>query len=159
MALPNVSGAIIATGFNCQVKVGTNATDAKVTGFVTSFNATEDFQAQDANVIGVLGPVSIDPQGYNCSITLASFIPAKLGVGATQYEDGGEVSLTDKLPKRADFITNGAVQKWEYLSFYNKKDASILAEFSGVIVTSNGISVDGSQYVRGNVQLRALAKL
>lgn len=157
--LPNVSGSVIATGFNCHVRVGTSASDAAIVAFVTSYQANEDFQVQDAVCIGNLGPISIDPQGYNCTINIGQFIPAKaLLAGEQQYGDGGKICLMDILPTRAKIMDAGAVQKIEYMDFYNKKDGVILDSFSGAIVTSDGKQVDGNTYVRGNVQFRALSK-
>jgi hypothetical protein len=158
MATPNITGNVIARGFNCFVRVGTNASDAQNVAFVTSFQATEDFQVQEATVLGVLGPVSLDPQGYNCSITCAGFIPAKgLAGGVIQYEDSGKVSLMDIMPGRAKFMDEASLEsKIAYLDFYNKKEGKVLAAFEGVIFTNNGISAEGSQYVRHNVQMRAL---
>ncbi|GHU65073.1 hypothetical protein FACS189447_03360 [Spirochaetia bacterium] len=160
MALPNVDGETIAVGYNCHVRIGTNASDAEIVAFVTSYNATQDFQVQDAVVLGNLGPISIDPQGYNCSITLGTFIPAKgLLAGAQQYADGGKVSLMDIMPNRAKFMEDGAVTKFAYMDFYNKKIGKVLDSFQGVIISNEGKSVEGNAYVRGNVQMRALAKL
>jgi hypothetical protein len=158
MATPNITGNVIARGFNCFVRVGKNASDAQKVAFVTSFQANEDFQVQEATVLGVLGPVALDPQGYSCSITCAGFIPAKrILKGTLQYEDGGKISLMDIMPSRAKFMDEGAVEKIAYLDFYNKKMGKVLAKFVGVIFTSNGMSGEGSQYVRHNVQLRALS--
>ncbi|GHV80183.1 hypothetical protein AGMMS49944_19740 [Spirochaetia bacterium] len=159
MALPNVTGTVIATGYNCICRAGSNASDAEAIAFITSFQANEDFQAQDAVVIGLLGPVSIDPQGYNCTINIASFIPAKKIVdGVTQYEDGGKKAIMDYIPNRAAYMEAGAIPKIAYLDFYNKKESKVIASFEGVLITSDGITVEGSQYVRGNVQMRALSK-
>ncbi len=63
MALPNVTGEIIAQGYNCKVRVGTNPSNAQVVAMVASFQANEDFQVQEAVVIGHLGPNGLDPQG------------------------------------------------------------------------------------------------
>jgi hypothetical protein len=160
MPLPNVDGDIIAKGYDCHVRVGQNASDAEVVGFVTSYQANQDFQVQDAVVLGNLGPVSIDPQGYNCSITLACFVPSKgLVSGVQQYPDGGKISLMDIMPNRAKFMDDGALVKFPYLDFYNKKKGKVLDAFSGVIISNEGKSVEGNAYVRGNVQMRALEKL
>jgi len=159
MALPNVTGAIIATGYNCQVRVGSNAADAQPIALVTSFQANEDFQAQEATCIGNLGPVSIDPQGYNCTITLDGFLPAKKTLdGQIQYADGGKKAIMDYIPTRAQFMEAGAIPKIAYMDFYNKKDAKVLAKFTGVLITSDGISVEGNTYAKNNVQARALSK-
>jgi hypothetical protein len=157
MALPNVTGTIIATGYNCHVRVGTNSSDAQAIALVASFQATEDFQVQEATCIGNLGPVALDPQGYTCSITLDGFLPAKNKLGGVQqYDEGGKISIVDKIPTRQEFTEMADTAKFEYLDFYNKKSAKVLASFKGVLITSYGISADGSAYVRNNVQMRAL---
>jgi hypothetical protein len=157
--LPNITGAIIAMGYNCHVRVGTNAADAEPIALVSSFQANEDFQAQEAVCIGNLGPVSIDPQGYNCTITLDGFLPAKKKLdGAIQYADGGKKALMDYIPTRAQYMESGAIPKIAYLDFYNKKDGKVLAAFSGVLIASDGMSVEANAYARNNVQMRALSK-
>jgi hypothetical protein len=159
MTLPNIQGAIIATGFNCHIRVGTNATDAEILALVTSFQANEDFQAQDAVVIGNLGPVSIDPQGYMCTITVDGFLPAKkILKGVQQYAGGGRVAIMDFVPTRAQFMQSGAMPKIVYMDFFNRRDGVVLAAFEGVLITSNGINVEGNSYARNNVQMRALSR-
>ncbi|MDR1176636.1 MAG: hypothetical protein LBK83_14325 [Treponema sp.] len=162
MSTPNITGTIIATGYNCQVRVGANAKDAKPIALVASFQANEDFQVQEATVIGNLGPIALDPQGYTCSITMDGFLPAK-GVipdGEQQYDVAGDgtTAITNvvKDQTRAKFMDQGDISKIEYLHFYNKKSGKVLASFKGVILTSYGINVEGSAYVRNNVQMRAL---
>jgi hypothetical protein len=166
MALPNTTGTIIASGYNCQVRAGTNSTDAKPIALVASFQANEDFQIQEAVVLGNLGPVSLDPQGYTCTITMDGFLPAKGVIGNQQQysADDGKTSITDvvKDSTREKFMDTGGIQKIEYLDFYNKNaindtpKAKVLVAFKGVILTSYGISAEGNAYVRNNVQMRAL---
>jgi hypothetical protein len=159
MALPNVTGDIIAQGFNCNVRVGTNASDAQIIALVASFQATEDYGVQEANCIGLLGPASLDPQSYNCSITMQGYVPSKRVLSNTQqYADGGKVSLMEQMPTRAKFMDAASIQKIAYMDFYNKKSSTVLGSFSGVIITQDCISVEGNQYVRNNVQMRALSK-
>jgi hypothetical protein len=159
MALPNVTGTIIATGYNCQVRIGSNAADAEPIALVSSFQANEDFQAQDATVIGNLGPVAIDPQGYACTLTLDGFLPAKKTLdGQIQYADGGKKAIMDYVPTRAQFMEAGAIPKIAYMDFYNKKAGKVLAAFEGVLITSDGISVEGNAYAKNNIQARALSK-
>jgi hypothetical protein len=159
MALPNVTGAIIATGYNCHVRVGSNAADAEPIALVTSFQANEDFQAQEATCIGNLGPVSIDPQGYNCTVNLDGFLPSKKTLdNEQQYADGGKKAIMDYIPTRAQYMEAGAVPKIAYMDFYNKKAAKVLAAFEGVLIASDGISVEGNAYARNNIQCRALSK-
>ena len=155
--LPNVQGTIIATGYNCHVRVGTNAADAESIAMVTSFSATVDFQAQDAVVIGNLGPVSIDPQGWMCNITVDGFLPArKLLDGDRQYAGGGTRAIMDFVPQRAQFMQSGAMPKIAYMDFYNQKEGKVLASFQGVLITNSGINVEGNAYARNNVQMRAI---
>jgi hypothetical protein len=161
MALPNIQDTIIATGYNCQVRIGTNSADAEhgVIAMVSSFQYTQDFQAQDATCIGNLGPVSIDPQGYMCTITLEGFLPAKKTLDdVIQYADGGKKAIMDHVPSRAQFMEGGAMPKIAYMDFYNKKEGKVLAAFEGVMITNEGSSVEGNSYVRNNVQMRALCK-
>jgi hypothetical protein len=159
MALPNVTGTIIATGYNCHVRVGASSADAQPVALVASFQANEDFQAQEATCLGNLGPVAIDPQGYNCTISLEGFLPSKKTLdGEIQYADGGKKAIMDYIPTRAQYMEAGAVSKIAYLDFYNKKAGKILASFEGVLISSDGISAEGNSYVRNSVQMRALSK-
>jgi hypothetical protein len=159
MATPNTTGEIIAQGYNCNVRVGNSASDAQIIALVASFQANEDFGVQEANCVGHLGAVSIDPQSYNCTISINGFVPSrKVLNNAQQYEDGGKVSVMEFIPTRAQFMDAGAITKIAYMDFYNKKTSTVLASFTGAIVTSDGIQVDGSAYVRNSVSMRALSK-
>jgi hypothetical protein len=163
MPLPNVTGAIIATGYNCKVRVGSSATDAEVIALVTSFQVNEDFQAQEAVCIGNLGPVSIDPQGYNCTITIDGFLPSKKVLnGEIQYDKGGKKAIMDFIPTRAQYMQIAETPKIAYLDFYRSERGDmpgiVLASFEGVLISSDGMSVEGNTYARVNVQMRALSK-
>jgi len=120
-------------------------------------NSTESFQNQDAVVIGNLGPVSIDAQGYNCSITVNSFVPAKGSFARTiQYDGSGTTTLAENKPSRAALMTSGKPKCFAYLDFFNKKESKVIAAFKGVVVDSFGIQIEGNAYVRSNMQMRAL---
>ena len=158
MILPNVTGAIIATGFNCQVRVGTNATDAVPIAMVGSFQANEDFQVQDAVCLGTLGPISVDPQGYTCTISLDGFLPSRRTIDAQQYAGGGTGAIMNHVPDRARIMETGTAYKIAYLDFFNRRDNRPLASFQGVIITSNGVNADGNAYVRNNVGFPGTSK-
>jgi hypothetical protein len=64
----------------------------------------------------------------------------------------------DYIPSRAQFMEAAAVPKIAYMDFYNKKAGKVLAAFEGVLISSDGISVEGNAYARNNVQCRALSK-
>jgi hypothetical protein len=161
---PDIKGQTIARGFNCFVRVSKTpdaASPSNTIGYVTSFQATEDFQVQEATCLGNLGPIAIDPQGYNCSINIAAFIPA-VKTSLTNAPEAGSLSATpleNDMPSRADFMddTDAAVERYSYLDFYDKKNDRIVAKFTGVLVTSNGVQSEGNAYVRHNVSMRALS--
>jgi hypothetical protein len=52
---------------------------------------------------------------------------------------------------------NATVERYSYLDFYDKKNGRIIAKFTGVLVTSNGVQSEGNAYVRHNVSMRALS--
>jgi hypothetical protein len=161
---PDIKGQTIARGYNCFVRVSKTADATSPTntiGYVTSFQATEDFQVQEAVCIGNLGPIALDPQGYNCTIQIAAFIPASKTT-LTNAPVAGSLTATPlegDMPSRAGFMddTNAAVEKYAYLDFYDKKNSRIIAKFTGVLVTSNGVQAEGNTYVRHNVSMRALS--
>ena len=158
---PNVTGEIIAQGYNCHLRVGTNSSDAENIALVASFQANEDFQVQDAICIGHLGPVALDPQGYTCTITIDGFLPFKgneLADGPGFYPESGKQALIGYVPTRAKLMEGGYFgSKIAYMDFYNRKADKVLASFVGVLISNNGVSVDGNAYARNNVQARALS--
>jgi hypothetical protein len=158
----DTSGKIIAQGYNCFVRVRKDSETAelKTIGYVTSFQATEDFQVQEATVLGHLGAIAIDPQGYNCTIQIAAFISSDTAnmVNAPKADKDSAMALQENIPDREDFMGDGAVEKFAYLEFYNKKNPTKpIAKFTGAIITSNGVQSEGSSYVRHNVSMRALS--
>jgi hypothetical protein len=161
---PDTKGQTIARGYNCFVRVSKadNATSPSNTiGYVTSFQATEDFGVQEAVCLGNLGPIALDPQSYTCSIQIAAFIPA-VKTALKNAPEAGSLAATpleNDMPSRAGFMddTNATVEKYSYLDFYNRKNDRIIAKFTGVLVTSNGVQSEGNAYVRHNVSMRALS--
>jgi hypothetical protein len=158
MGIADVNGKLTVQGYNCFVRVSMteNAASAdKTIGYVTSFQATEDFQVQEAVCLGHLGPVAIDPQGYTCSINIAAFISADLSNAPN--DSGTLIALEDNMPDRDEFMSpDSRILKFSYLDFYDRKNKKIIAKFKGVLVTSNGIQSEGNTYVRTNVAMRAL---
>ena len=161
---PDIRGQAIVRGYNCFVRVskdGSATSPTNTIGYVTSFQATEDFSVQEAVCIGNLGPIAIDPQGYTCNIQIAAFIPA-VKTTLTNAPVSGSLTaapLEDDVPSRASFMNDDgtAVERYSYLDFYDKKNDRIIAKFTGIIVTSNGVQSEGNAYVRHNVSMRALS--
>jgi hypothetical protein len=161
---PDIKGQAIARGYNCFVRVSKkdNATSPDNTiGYVTSFQATEDFGVQEGVCLGNLGPIAIDPQSYTCNIQIAAFIPAVKTALTNAPAEGSyaAAALEDDITSRAGFMddTNATVEKYSYLDFYDKKNDRVIAKFTGVLVTSNGVQSEGNAYVRHNVAMRALS--
>jgi hypothetical protein len=157
----DTSGKVIAQGYNCFVRAKKETSDSlKTIGYVTSFQATEDFQVQEATCLGNLGPVAIDPQGYTCSISIGAFITSDTTSLANAPKHGSDavIAIQENVPDREDFMEEGTIEKFAYMEFINKKNsATPIAKFTGVLITSNGIQADGNAYVRSNVSMRALA--
>ncbi|MDR2193462.1 MAG: hypothetical protein LBP19_03210 [Treponema sp.] len=157
----DTSGKVIAQGYNCFVRARKGDSDPlKTVGYVTSFQATEDFQVQEAICVGNLGPVAIDPQGYTCTINIGAFITSDTASLANAPKHGADavMALQDNVPDREDFMEDATIEKFAYLEFINKKNPAIpIAKFTGVLITSNGVQSEGNAYVRTNVSMRALS--
>ena len=157
----DTSGTVIAQGYNCFVRAKKESTDPlKTIGYVTSFQATEDFQVQEAVCLGNLGPIAVDPQGYTCNIQIAAFISSDTTslTNAPKKDSDAVMALQDNIPDREDFMENASIEKFAYLEFFNKKNSTKpIAKFTGVLVTSNGVQSEGNAYVRHNVSMRALS--
>jgi hypothetical protein len=157
----DTTGTIVAQGYNCFVRAKKADSDPlKTIGYVTSFQATEDFGVQEAVCLGNLGPIAIDPQSYTCNIQIAAFITSDTANmnNAPKKDSDAAMALQENIPDREDFMGSGAVEKFSYLEFYNKKNSTKpICKFTGVIITSNGIQSEGSAYVRHNVSMRALS--
>jgi len=157
MAMNNITKQIVASGANVVVRVGRNSDSGEIEiGLASNVAYTENFQLQKANVVGYLGPLSLDPADYSCEITIGSFVPAKRKMEANDAP-GGSQALSELVPTRSTALDDGA--KFQYLEFYNKKTDTVLASFAGVVVASSGISVEGNAYAKSNIQLQALERI
>lgn len=124
-------------------------------GLASGCSYDEDWNIQQANVLGHLGPVSLDSQGYSCSITLSAFVPEKK---FTLYEDGGEITIEDLLPYRDDVQQDGKGRNFEQLLFLNKATQKVVRSFSGVAVASNGEQISPNAYVTESMRFLALKR-
>jgi hypothetical protein len=77
-----------------------------ILGLTTNASWQENFGLQEAVIIGHFGPVSIDPQSYNCSITLDVFIPRMGKIGNYSYDAQISKSIFENLPAKDDIFTN-----------------------------------------------------
>lgn len=158
MPLPTATTKIIAAGAFAQVRVREKSTDPlRVIGLATDASYNESFSLQEANVIGHLGAVSIDSQGYRCSIQIGTYVPEKKAQGG-QYADGGDTTLSDLLPTRSDVQLDGKGKTFEYLDFFNKATGEVLNAFAHVVIADNGARIGANAYITNNISLQAIER-
>ena len=127
----------------------------KAVGLATGCSYDEDWSIQQANVINRLGPISLDSQGYSCSINMSVFVPEKKVV---LYSDGGEITIEDLLPYRDDVQVDGKGKEFSQLLFLNTANQKVLRSFSGVVVASNGEQVSPNAYVTESMRFLCLKR-
>ncbi len=127
----------------------------KALGIASGCSYDEDWAIQQANVLNHLGPISLDSQGYTCSITLSAFVPEKT---LTLYADGGEITIEDILPYRDEVQIEGKGKEFDQLLFMNTATNKVLRSFSSVVVASNGEQISPNAYVTENVRFMAIKR-
>lgn len=143
---------LIAQGFEVQVLM--NGTPV---GLATNASYDEDWQPNPANVLNYLGPIDWDSQGYQCSITLGTYIPEPPGTGP--WPDGGQVALASYIPTRTQVqAANGTVNKFALLQFLSTSTGDILNQFSTVLLASNGTQISPNSYITMNVRFLAVQR-
>lgn len=157
MPLPTETTKIIASGAWAQVRVRVNGV-LRVIGLASNASYSENFGLQDANVIGHLGPVSIDSQSYSCSVSIGTFVPENNNPVGGQYADGGDVTLGELLPTRSEIQLNGKGKTFEYMDFYNKATGEVMNAFAHVIIADDGAQINPNAYLTNNIQLRAIER-
>ncbi len=159
MGLPRVSERILAEGHRCYVRAGKDASSTKVIGFVDSFRSSISYMTQEARVIGELVPVAIDAQGLSCSISMSGFLPSKPvideGIDISKDNDV-KISLYTFFPNAKKFRDEKVITKIPYIDFKDNDNGNIIASFVGITVDTGNISSQGSGYVKGDVNLKAL---
>jgi hypothetical protein len=160
MSLPNITTHTIATGASVQLKVSVSSdTPDTILGLASNVSYQENYNLQDAVVIGVLGPVSIDPQGYTCEVTVGTFVPAKLKMDGDIYQSDITEAILEKLPKRADIFATSKGKVFQSLEFFDKDSGKTLARFLGVVLSNQGMTIEGNTYAKANIQFRAVEKV
>jgi len=164
--LPITTGKVLITGRNVWVEAEYTKNTFRPLAFSTEFQANEDYQVQEATVLGFFGPISMDAQGYNCTLTFNGFVPSaetKEGL-LTKYpfvDKSGQTehcAPLDWKPYRGRFMEMDGLPYFETLRLMASVGGQKpLAVFRQVIITSFGLSVNGNEYMRNNVQARALS--
>ena len=145
---------LIAGGAWIQVKVDIDG-ELKAIGMANSASYDESFQVQGAQVIGHLGPLTYDSQGYSCSINLATFVPERV---QTLYKDGGEITINDILPTRDQIQADGKGKQFDRLVFVNKATNEVLNSFEEVIIDGNGAQINPNTYVTNNLRMLSVKR-
>jgi len=124
-------------------------------GLASGCSYDEDWNIQQAQVLGHLGPISLDSQGYSCSISMSLFIPEKK---LTLYADGGEITIDDILPFRDEVQEDGKGREFEQMLFLNKATQKVVNSFSGVVVASNGQQCSPNAYITASMRFLAIKR-
>ena len=146
---------LIAGGAWLQVLVSEEGGPLKSLGLASGISYDEDWNITPANVLNYLGPISLDSQGYTCSINLSVFVPEK---SLTLYADQGEITIEDILPYRDDVQTDGKGKTFSQLVFQNTSSNKVVRSFSGVVVASNGEQVSPNAYITENIRFMSLKR-
>lgn len=146
---------LIAGGAWVQVLVRGDDGVLKSIGLASGTSYDEDWNIQQANVINHLGPISLDSQGYTCTINLSAFVPEKK---LTLYADGGEITIEDLLPYRDEVQLDGKGKTFQQLVFMNVAMNKVIRSFTHVAVASNGEQVSPNAYLTENIRFTALKR-
>jgi hypothetical protein len=135
--------------------------DGQPIGLATGVSYDEDWAVNPANVIGFLGPIDYDSQGYSCSISMQAFIPEKIAQnpGGRTLPDGSITTISDLIPTRTEIQNQGGKpRQLDDLSLVNVSNGEVLASFRNVMIASNGVQVTPNSYVTSNVRMLAVER-
>lgn len=150
---------IIASGAWAQVRVKKGDGDQmEVIGLCTDANFNENFNLQEAAVLGYLGPISIDSQGYRCNIQIGTFIPEETRTAPDVAGIKADTTLYDLAASRGDVQADGKGRTFAYMDFYNSAVGEVIAAFNNVIVSDYGARVSPNAYVTSNMSFLAMER-
>ncbi len=127
----------------------------KSIGLANSCSYDEDWNIVQGLVLNHLGPISLDSQGYTCTMNMGSFVPEKT---ITLYADGGEITINDILPSRDEVQRDGKGRGFDQLVFLNTATQKVEDSFSGVVIASNGKQISPNAYVTANIRFMAIKR-
>ena len=146
---------LIAIGSRVRMQLAIDGV-LKQIGLAQNVSYNEDFKVQAAECLGTLPPISYDSMGYSCNIDLGVFVPNKKIAG--KYADGGEITISDFLPKVDEVWESGMMPEHNILNIVNTSTGEILHQFEDVVVASNGSTI-GRGFVTNNVKLVAIKRI
>lgn len=136
--------------------------DGNPVGLATGASYDEDFAVAPANVVGYLGPVDYDSQGYSCSISMQTFVPAKIAQnqGGRVLPDGGDTTISDLIPTRKEIQDQGGKpREINDMVFADILSNEVLAAFRKVMLASHGVQIAPNSYITANARFVAVEKV
>ena len=110
----------------------------------TGADYDEDFNVQPLEVLGHLGAKEYNSHGYSCSISVQMLIAKN------------KAQFNAIIPNRSDIQEDGQLPNWKVTFRSTTKDATIYAQFKGVVIGSNGQQIQANQFVTMNSRWFAL---
>jgi len=138
------SGTLGGGAWHLVVITPSNGTTDIKLGICSDFSYDEDFQVNPAEVIGYLGPIAYDSQGYSCRISLGTYVQRASDRTALPGGSIGDVNIL--FPRRQDIIRTGKLTDNE-ITLVDIFDGSILNNFVGCILATNGVQVRPNSYI------------
>lgn len=159
MPLPSATEKLIQQGAFCNVVIYDENNTESTLGLVQNASYNEDFNVVPAQVLGFLGPVSLDSQNYTCSLTLGTFVPLNPTQDVTvPYLDGGTTTLQKLLKTRSDIALTGKGTVISQIDFVDIEAGVVYNSFSQCIIASNGVQIGAAAYVTSNMQLMCIER-
>lgn len=159
MALPNATEKLIQQGAFCNVVIYDDAGVRSTLGLVQNASYNEDFNVVSAQVIGFIGPVSLDSQNYTCNLTLGTYVPLNPREDiVVPYLDGGNTTIQKLLKTRSDIALTGKGTVLSQIDFVDIQAGVVYNSFSQAIISSNGVTIGAAAYVTCNMQLMCIER-
>jgi len=126
----------------------------------SEFTYDEDFHVNPAEVIGFLGPIVYDSQGYTCQISMSTYVKRPSAIITNQVQQKMFEDIMTLFPIRSDILADGALAE-NILRVYDIADTSqagILNEFHGAVLSTNGVQIRPNSYITRNARYFAVER-
>jgi len=119
----------------------------------SEFTYDEDFHVNPAEVIGFLGPIAYDSQGYSCQLSMGLYVRRPGSTNTTLPWD----DINALFPLREDIILDGALAE-NIIRVYDIGSGQILNEFIGCVLSTNGVQIRPNSYITRNARYFAVQR-
>jgi len=113
----------------------------------------EDYHVNPAEVIGFLGPIAYDSQGYTCQLSMTLYVKRPSSADTTLPWD----DIEKIFPLREQIIQDGALAENE-LRIYDIATFDILNAFEGCVLSTNGVQLRPNSYITRNARYYAVQR-